>query len=424
MTTLTHVGNAADLGTSAARPVDSSTRLDVLDVLRGAAIFGILIYNIGALSGSEFVPGEGRAWSGWDHRAAFLLEFFVQGKFYSLFSFLFGIGFAVFIERASQRGVDAVRLFRRRLLGLMLIALVHTTFIWFGDILLTYSLLGFLLVPFVRRSDVTVLHWAIGMLMFPIALYAVLLVIVLAFVPAAPEGASRGGELPAFLARAIDSFQHGSYADVVRGNLAFTVAGIARRLILMFFPRMFGMFLLGLLAARRGVFADAGAHRPLLRRVLVMGLAVGIPCAFVGAWLGDSNVPRMPTPLGLVEVTAESIGTPALSLAYAAGLTLMFMQPIGRRVLLALAPVGRTALSNYLLHSIVGVLVFYGIGFGLFGTIALVPSLLGAAAFFAVEMMASRWWLRVADFGPAEWIWRQFTYRRRFPLFRRETASA
>ena len=406
---------------SPSAPVDSPSRLDVLDVLRGAAILGILLYNVGALSGYDFVPHAGGAWATWDRGAAFLLEFLVQGKFYSLFSFLFGIGLAVFIERAAARGVDAVALFRRRLLGLMAIALVHTTLIWFGDILLTYSLLGFLLVPFLHRSDERVFRWAVAMLLLPIGLYAAFLLITLALgsgTQSAGGSGDGGGNMPAVLVRAVESFQRGAYLDVVRGNIAFTIVGLVRRLILMFFPRMFGMFLLGLLAARRGIFADPHAHRALLRRVLAIGCLVGLPCAFAGAWLGDSMMPRQPTPMGLVEMASESIATPLLSLAYAAGLVLLFQRPIGRRVLLTLAPVGRTALSNYLLHSVAGVTLFYGIGFGLYGRVALVPSLAGAIGFFVVEMIASDAWLRIADFGPAEWLWRQFTYGRRFALFK------
>jgi uncharacterized protein len=83
-----------------------------------------------------------------------------------------------------------------------------------------------------------------------------------------------------------------------------------------------------------------------------------------------------------------------------------------------LVPAGRMALSNYLMHSVVGVVIFYGIGFGLFGRVSLTPAVLGALGFFIVQIFLSRWWLQRAQFGPAEWLWRIFTYRRLIPLFK------
>jgi uncharacterized protein len=401
-------------------PVTAATRMDVLDVLRGIAIFGILIFNIGALSGYELLPAperRGVPGAGADDTVAFLLEFLVQGKFYCLFSLLFGVGFAVFIDRASARGADGVRLFKRRLTGLILIALVHTLLIWFGDILLVYAVLGFGLIPFARRDDRTVLRWAAGMLAAPVALYAVLLAIAAAGPAPAPASAGDAG-LPPIMAGAVEGMHHGSYPDVVKGNAIFTAANVVRRLVLMFYPRVFGMFLLGLYAQRRRIFSDLAGHRVLLLKICSLGLLVGLPLAAAGAFMGDSGSPRTPTIGGLVEVMIESIGTPALSLGYAAAICLMFQSARAKRVLLWIAPTGRMALSNYLLHSIASVIAFYGIGFGLYGRFSLATLVALCAGFFAAQTLASALWLRTAWFGPAEWLWRQFTYRRRFALFR------
>jgi uncharacterized protein len=394
--------------------------MDVLDVLRGVAIFGILIYNIGALSGYELVPpAEHRGVPGAaaDDDLSFLLEFLVQGKFYSLFSFLFGVGFAVFIQRASARGADGLRLYKRRLTGLILIALVHTFLIWFGDILLVYAVLGFGLIPFTRRDDRTVLRWAAGMLAAPIVLYT-LMVAIAAMLPAAPAAQADVGGLPPVIASAVEGMRHGSYADIVRGNTIFTVANVLRRLLLMFYPRVFGMFLLGLYAQRRGIFRDLAGQQELLTKVCSLGLLIGLPLAIIGASMGDSGTPQRPTLSGLLETTIESIATPTLSLAYAAAVCLMFQAPAAKRVLMWIAPTGRMALSNYLLHSIASVIVFYGIGFGLYARFSLAVLLPTCAAFFVIQTLASALWLRIAWFGPAEWLWRQFTYGRRFALLR------
>src|SRR5215203_954706 len=110
--------------------------MDVLDVLRGIAVLGILLVNVESFIGFGFVPaGVALPGASSDPLALFLVEFLVQGKFYCLFSFLFGVGFSVFIQRASARGVDAVRLFKRRLIGLLLIGLIHAVLIWYGETL-------------------------------------------------------------------------------------------------------------------------------------------------------------------------------------------------------------------------------------------------------------------------------------------------
>jgi len=401
----------------ATAPVAASERMDVLDVLRGIAVLGILLVNVESFIGYGFLPASaGSTPRGveWDGLAAFLVEFLVQGKFYCLFSFLFGVGFAVFIQRASARGYDAVRLFRRRLAGLLLIGLVHSVLIWYGDILTTYALIGFGLIPFVRKDDRRVVRAAVMWLASPVIIYLALFALT-ALLPVPPQG-DAGDELPPILASAVQSFARGSYAEVVGGNIVFTLANLVRRFVLMFFPRVFGMFLLGFYAGRANLFADLGSHVALLKKVSVIGLVGGLPLAFAGARLGGSASPRPPSWSGLVEMTVESIATPALALAYAATICLAFLK--FRRLALLLAPAGRMALTNYLAHSVAGVALFYGIGAGFYGRVSLTFALAGCFLAFALQVAVSRAWLAVALFGPAEWAWRTFTYRRRFPLLR------
>ena len=400
-----------------AAPVQGTERMDALDAVRGAAVLGILLANIVAMSGFPFLPPDhyrSLPLAEWHPAAYFSVLFLIEAKFYSLFSLLFGVGFAVFVQRAAVRGADAARLFKRRLTGLLIIGLVHTFLIWMGDILATYAIIGCALVPFLRKDDRAILLWAVAMLLLPIVLYGLMVVAAsAASVPSEPSGSS--GAAPQILLDAADGFATGSYADVVMGNTIFTLAQIARRFMLMFFPRVFGMFLLGFYVGRRNIFADLNAHRPLLRRVFGWGMAVGLPLAFVGARMEGNNM-GVPGVAGLVETTVKSFGVPALSLGYAAGLCLLFQRVRGLRR--AFAPAGQMALTNYLLQSVAALAIFYGIGFGLFGRVPLVVGLGGAAGFFILQMMASRAWLAVAAFGPAEWLWRMFTYRRRVPLFR------
>ena len=388
-------------------------RVDVLDAVRGAAVLGILFVNIESLSGYGFVTPADRdvlPWGEWNRSVELFVAIAIEGKFYALFSLLFGLGFAVFVQRAQARGADAVGLFKRRLTGLLLIGLVHSILIWFGDILVTYAALGFALIPFLRKDDRSLLRWAAVLLLLPAALYAV--AAMAALLLGAAGGGPGKGPLPPILANAVAYFRNGTYLQVVEGNVIMTAANVVRRLALMFFPRVFAMFLIGLYVGRVGLLSNLEAHVPFLRQVAVRGGLVGLLTSVAGAVLPEHLSPAAAI---LVEGVMTSVAIPALALAYGASLCLLFRR--WRALMRAFAGVGRMALSNYLLHSIVGVIVFYGLGFGLFGRVSFLVALALGVLFFVVQIAASRVWLSRAAFGPAEWLWRMFTYRRRFPLF-------
>jgi uncharacterized protein len=257
------------------------------------------------------------------------------------------------------------------------------------------------------------------MLLLPIALYALAAIAVAMFIPApaSPADPAAASALPPILQDAVDGFATGGYTDVVEGNVVFTVAQIARRFVLMFFPRVFGMFLLGFYVGRRGLFANLPAHRPLLVRVAVWGFVVGLPLSYVGAVMEVSAVGLvLPDARGLLETTLKTIGVPALAMGYAAAFALLFMRVAALRR--AFAAPGQMALTSYLAHSVVGIAIFYGIGLGLWAKVPLAIVMAGAISLFIVQMVLSRVWLTYAAFGPVEWLWRMFTYRRRVSLWR------
>jgi uncharacterized protein len=395
-------------------PARGAERVETLDAVRGVALLGILLVNAIAFAGLSLLPLDhyrSLPLAEWHGPLTALVHGLVEGKFYSLFSLLFGVSFAVFVQRAAARGGDSLRLFRRRLVGLLAIGLAHALFVWMGDILALYALLGFALVPFMRRDDRTVLRWAVAMLLLPIPLYALIAAGV--GLAQAPPAVAADGTLPPVLAGVVEGFAHGTYADVVQGNAVFAAAQVGRRFVLMFFPRVFGMFLLGLWIGRRLV-ADLPAHDRLLRRVLFWGTAVGLPLSLAAVPLEGSAFGLGLA--GVAETALKSVGVPALALAYAAGFALLFERMAALRR--AVAPAGRMALTHYLLQSVAGVAIFYGIGLGWFGAVPLVVVLAGAVGFFALQMLASTLWLSRARFGPAEWVWRMSTYGRRVPLWR------
>jgi uncharacterized protein len=403
------------------------TRVDVLDALRGTAILGILLYNVADFTGYEFITDAQRASlpaSGVDGPVGFAREWLVQGKFYSLFSLLFGIGLGLQLGQAPS--LDTRRRIRRRLLILLAIGLAHSVLIWFGDILVTYAVLGLVaLAACHSRQAPTLARWGLALLVSPIVLYGALLALVLALpAPSTPPGADEA--LPPAIAAAFAAMPGGSYLEVVTGNAVLSAAGWGRRLLIMALPRILGMFLIGLWVVRSGWLARIGrpgpAEHAVLARLARMGLLIGLPLAAAGAWLGGSGAPRMPTLQGWLEITVEAVATPLLAVAYAAVLVRWHAAAPSR--LAPAAAVGRMALTNYLMHSILGVALFYGIGLGLWGTVALAPSMAGAVGLVGLQALVSTWWLRRAYFGPVEWLWRQGTYGQRLPLLRGRSPQA
>lgn len=227
---------------------------------------------------------------------------------------------------------------------------------------------------------------------------------------AATGGTAGGGGLPPVVGNSMEAFRAGTYRKVVRGNVAFTVIGlVVRRLLRMQFVRVFGMFLLGVWAGRVGLFADLAAHRPLFNRLLLAGAAVGLPGSVAFALL-PAGGPILPTIVGWPRAAVESVATPFLALGYALALALLFTRARWQRYLRIFAPVGRMALTNYLLQSVVLVGAFYGIGLGLWRRVSHTTALLLAIAVFALQVPLSAFWLRRYSYGPVEWVWRQFTY--------------
>jgi uncharacterized protein len=400
------------------RPVASAERIELLDVLRGFALGGIFVSNIQVLSGITFQGPAG--WSDLDRWAVFLVHILIDEKFYSIFSLLFGIGFAVIMTRSAERGAAFAPLFRRRLAILLGIGLAHALLVWPGDILVLYAVLGFLLLPFRDRSPRTILAWSAALLVSPVAVYLGYLAIGMRDLSAPP--ATSGGD--SILQLILGAFRAGDYLDVLQANLVMYVGRWMRYFVYLRVPKVLGMFLLGVWLVRSGIVGRVSAHRALLRRTAIAGLVMGIPVNVAMAWLLVRDVFLPASPLGLLQIATAAVGVPLLALGYAATIALLLERPGPRRAFLALAPAGRMALTTYLAQSVAGVVLFYGIGLGLFQRIAPLPVYGIALAIFALQLVASRAWMARFAYGPIEWLWRRLTYRRPLPLGRARSSAS
>lgn len=399
-------------------PTPRAERLDVVDSLRGFALLGILLVNMGIFSQSAqqlVLPlPTGTPW--YDVAAAWLVRFLAESKFYSLFSFLFGLGLVLLMDRIEGRGGRFVPLYLRRLTALLAIGLVHALLIWNGDILVLYALLGAVLLLFRRARPRTLLIWAVALLLI-MPLFNTVVAGLIALGRSLPQGAAQIDaamadvvvryRAEAQLARQI--YANGSYAEItaqrVREYLSFMAIGDA-----MMIPNVLAMFLIGVYFGRRRLFHDVAANRPFFQRLLAWGLGLGLVGNFVYAsfslWLSRAEISGqlLLTQLGL------SLGAPAFCLAYASALSLLATRPGWSAHLKVLAPVGQIALTNYLLQSLICTFIFYGYGLGLFGLMGTALGVVLTLSIYGLQIPFSHWWLRRFRFGPAEWLWRSLTY--------------
>lgn len=398
-------------------PISSKERIEIIDVLRGLAIGGILIGNMQWFSGYGMMPASLAPGAPlYDQITHFLVHFFIEGKFYSIFSFLFGFGFALQIARTEERGDLKASLFKRRLFWLLVIGLLHAYLLWAGDILSIYAVMGFLLILFRRKTNESLLKWAFWLLAIPIFSYILLYSLFIAFVP--PEA------LAGFEAAQIDEWkktvaevQQGSYLEIITGyNIQYVIGRYAGLIFQMRLPKILAMFLLGFYAYRRGFFQDLSANQPFIRRVLVYGLILGLVGNLALSALAGNEAALPPTSAGIGGVVGYAFGVPALALFFIALTATLWQKAAWRRLLAFLAPVGRMALTNYLLQTVLCVLIFYGFGFGLFGRFGALISTLIAFGIFLFQILISWLWLKRFQYGPMEWIWRQLTYRQRLSL--------
>jgi uncharacterized protein len=410
-------------------PVISQERIAAMDILRGVAILGILIVNM-HLRGFSLPDGllTHELWPNVvDRTVETLILFFADQQFITLFAFLFGLGVAAQMMRAEAGGERFLPLYLRRLCALWLIGVAHYLILWDGDILHAYALDGFILLLFLRRSLKTLLVWAgifvcIPLLFFGLTTYYFTTgqetpLVVDWFSPVWYWDPAEDQET---FEETLRIYSSGTYAEMItfraRDLPEDTVPGSDDTYILV-------GFLLGLYAGRRRIFRDVSGYLPLIRRVQRWGLTIGVAgsAAFAAGQVFD------PSPTSVVHNVGRMclvFAAPAMSLFYASTIILLTRDERWRRRLAPLAAVGRMALSNYLLQSLICTTIFYSYGLALFGKVRPSFDLLLTITIWLIQIPLSVWWLRRFQFGPVEWLWRSLTYWQRQPMRVRQIAAS
>ncbi|MFC5153039.1 DUF418 domain-containing protein [Streptomyces amakusaensis] len=389
-------------------------RIADVDALRGFALLGILLVNFSVMATTHHGGGlvdasfDGPLHQAWRYLSTVLLE----SKFYLLFSFLFGYSFTLQIRSAERAGARPVPRFLRRCAALLVIGVLHATLLYPGDILITYSVLGVILLTVRGIRPRTAVRASMSVFVFCAVAFLVLGWLVWAGHLDMGANPSRADALAA------QEALRGGFGSVVGQFVSEQPGGALMTVVVQGTPA-FAAFLLGLAAGKREILADPLRHRDLLRRIQRVGFPIGLAGSVVYAHLEKNGTGMEAAGFAM---TVNMLTAPLLSAAYAA--TVLRMLSGGRhdRLGRALAPAGRMALTNYLTQSLVMALLFTGYGFALVGRVAPVLVTVIALTLFAVQLVISRWWLSTHAYGPVEWVLRAVTNARR-PRWRKRART-
>ncbi|WP_132476350.1 DUF418 domain-containing protein [Rhodococcus sp. SMB37] len=376
-------------------PVESGRVHDV-DAVRGFALLGIFVVNITFMASAY--PGnlvnDPSFSTPIDDAARFLVAALFSMKFYLLFSFLFGYSFVLQMDAAERAGASFVPRMLRRSLGLFLLGVGHIVLLYGGDVLTTYAVVCLVLLGMHRVRDRTALLTS-GIIYAFVVLSLVVSAALLdrsMFMPSHDEAlVTAAAQTQAMLGSPVEIVGHHVSGLELLVIQAASLLG----------PTALAMFLLGMVAARRKLFTRLGNRTALLQRVQWVGFAVGLPGGALFALMGgDTNT---------WATTVSVVTAPFLTAAYVATLIRIMHAPWGTWVRTVLAPVGRIALTNYLGQSLVGIILFSGIGLGLAGRVSPPLLIVLALVVFAAQVSVSAGWLRRHRYGPAEYFLRCFT---------------
>ena len=405
-------------------PVAPSRRHEIVDIVRGFALFGVLVANMVYTAEWFATPEDVRAalpTAMLDELVGLVLLVLIDFKFITLFSMLFGLGLAMQLRRSRDRGQTLAPIFLRRMFFLWIIGIAHAVLIWPGDILQFYAVVGVVLLFISRFSPGVIVAAAFG------------LGLVCSLIPALGWVLNAGGIEADALTQTVDevdpkylAMTEGSYLDIVRMNIGVIVSDytnvindIANSAVIWYLGPLWKA-MLGFAIGASGLYERSGDLLRVAKRFLPWTLAFGLAGSLIPAvvligwevWLTEGALWAR-----LLWVPVE-FAILSLAIAYACGLVILWNSAGAAPLLGRLAPVGRMALTNYLSQSVLFVFILYGIGLGLVGEIGATVCVVISVVIFAAQIALSGWWLKVYRFGPVEWFWRSLTYLKLQPLRR------
>ena len=398
------------------KPTPLRERIRSLDLLRGFALLGILIMNIQSFSmvgAAYFNPmafGDLSSSNGWVYILSHALA---DQKFMTLFTILFGAGIVLMTSRAESRGASTAVVHYRRTFILLVFGLLHAYLLWAGDVLVSYALCALVVFPFRKLSPKTLLKLGLGSVLIGSIIFLFI-------------GLSLGYIPPDDIAEMMNNWKPS--AELVQEEVTVyrsgwlkqmekrvdTALAIHTKVFLMWgLWRIGGLMLVGMALFKWGVLTAARSSR-FYFGLAAAGLTLGWTLASYG--LVRNFARNWSLDCQFIGSQYNYWGSILVSLGYLSLVMLICRSQTWGRFLQGISAVGRTALSNYLLQTVLCTTLFYGHGLGLFGSVERTGHVAIVVAVWIVQLIASSWWIKRFRFGPMEWVWRSLTYGQLQPI--------
>ncbi|WP_153720628.1 DUF418 domain-containing protein [Sporosarcina cascadiensis] len=386
-------------------PTPLKDRVEGLDFLRGIALLGIFIANMLHFH-SPYAYMDPYSWfSAPGEQAAFhFIDVFVEASFYPLFAMLFGYGINMQYEKSLRNGTPFAPFMARRMSWLLVFGVLHALLIWFGDILFTYALMGFLMIAVVRIPKKWLLSLALVLYIVPAGLLYGFLVIGRKI---NPNSLLDGFVDIQKIELAISAYAHGSFAEIflfrLQEWLMFGVTGLITSIFAILPLMMFG--------------AALSKWKIVERMYEMKGRLAAVMIIFISFGVLLKNIPYVDGPkFENIYLVQSTFGGAVLTIGYAALFLLLWQIPFLKVITKPFAAIGRMAFTTYILQSVIATLIFYSYGAGLYGKVDIITGTWLAIGIFFIQLIAAQIWLSKFRMGPLESIWRKLSYGKNFGI--------
>ena len=381
------------------KPTGVNERIISIDVMRGFALLGIFIVNM-LFFHTPYIYINPYTWyqNPSDYETFKMIDIFVQGSVYPLFSMLFGYGLAMQYMKSEANGSPFSKFAVRRLSVLLIIGCIHAFLIWAGDILITYALAGFVLILIIRLKPIWLLLISIFLFLIPNGLLNGLVYLGSLIELDAMVIYTGIQEIEA----SIVAYGQGSWGDIFSQRLAdwLYMSGNGLIIISMLFT-IVPFLLLGAAAAKWKLIERARELKVFWIITVLVTLIAGTVIKWL-PYLTEANLFTMSV--------QDTFGGPLQAIAYAGVIAMVCSIPIGAKILSPISKAGRMSMTIYLMQSIIATTIFYSYGFGLYGKIDISTGTWMAVGIFALQIVFAEFWFMKFKQGPVELLWRKLTY--------------
>ncbi|HDR7588338.1 hypothetical protein BW899_28125 [Bacillus mycoides] len=386
-------------------------RVEFVDAIRGFALFGILLVNITLIQFGLFANEKPTYIFGkLDESANWFIQFFGTQNFISLFSFLFGLSIILLQKSIIAKGKKFFPTYIRRISILLLLGYIHGTFVWEGDILFAYGIVGIFLMMFINRKPKTLLIWA-----------SILLALIMFASYQSEPTSNTFNDVAPYIEKEHKVHETGSYMDHINFRLTenpfdyMGINGIFGLVILSIFALIFmsPLFLLGMYVGKKGWLFEIDKHIPAVKKIWLI----------TGIFSFTIKILTMFVKHPILIMLQDSLTPVTMTYFYGSTIILLFHYKKVARLLTYMANMGKMSVSNYLAQSIIATTIFYAYGFGLYGKIGYFFGILLTIGIYTIQLFVSTYWLQKYRMGPVEYVWRLGTYLEK-PRFKKDLDKA